>query len=179
MLVAVALSAAAGTYAWWRAVQPPPPAPVITMAPVTAMLPDPPPPPPAPVVKPKPKPAVAAAPHETFCDAGGGTATFHVVLDSIRARGEPGPMVAYAVCGLKAGAHYRTVITATRQESGLQKLLGARNETTEAYDDRAAGAAVRTHHGLPQLARGAYSLTLTVTDRRGRRREETAEFRLP
>jgi hypothetical protein len=137
---------------------------------------------------------------ETFCDAGGGTSQYHVVLDSIassdlapagqRLPGEPasggvhshegaGPRIAYGVCGLKSGSHYHTVITATRQESGLQKLFGATHETTEAYDDRAASNATRAHHQLPLLARGSYLLTVTVTDRRGRPTEQTAEFRLP
>jgi hypothetical protein len=71
------------------------------------------------------------------------------------------------------------VIKATREESGLQKLLGATHETTEAYDDRAPSNAAHTHHRLPRLARGSYALTVTVTDRRGRRVEQTAEFRLP
>jgi hypothetical protein len=61
----------------------------------------------------------------------------------------------------------------------LQKLLGATHETTEAYDDRASSSAAHTHHGLPRLPRGSYVLTMTVTDRRGRRVQETAEFRLP
>jgi protein kinase-like protein len=174
--IAFTAAVAIGAYAWWRAAQPPPPAPVVTLAAVMAQVPEPPPPPPVPVAKPKPAPP---APHETFCDAGGGTSTFHVVLDSIRARDASGPTIAYAVCGLKAGSHYQTVITATRQESGLQKLLGASHETTEAYDDRASSSAARTRHRLPRLTRGQYSVTLTVTDRRGRRREETAEFRLP
>jgi serine/threonine protein kinase len=180
LIPVIALAALASTYAFWRASQPPPPAPIITMAPVVAELP-PPPPPPVAVVKPKPTPKSAPAPvvHETFCDAGGGTGTFHIVLDSIRAHDASGPLVEYAVCGLKSGSHYHSVLTATRQESGLQKLLGASHETTEAYDDRASGSAVRMHHRLPRLTRGSYALTLTVTDRRGRRREETAEFRLP
>jgi hypothetical protein len=173
----LALVAAIGAYAFWRAAQPPPAAPVVTLAAVTALVPDPPPPAPVPVV-PKPKPA-PSTPRVTFCDVGGGMDAFHVVLDSVRVHEDAGPMIAYAVCGLKSGAHYHTVITASRQESGLQKLLGASNQTTEAYDDRAASAAERTHHRLPHLSRGTYSLTLTVTDRRGRRRVETAEFRLP
>ncbi|HZS61732.1 MAG TPA: serine/threonine-protein kinase, partial [Gemmatimonadaceae bacterium] len=170
-----ALAGAAAIYATWRSRLPPPPAPVVTLAAVTALVPDPPPPPaPAPV---KPKPVVRV-PKETFCDAGGGTSTYHVVLDSIRSRDEIGPMIAYEVCGLKSGSHYHTVITATRQESGLQKLFGATHQTTEEYDDRASSNAARTHHRLPRLSRGSYSLKVTVTDRRGRRSEQTAEFRL-
>jgi hypothetical protein len=178
-----ATAAAAAMYATWRASQPPPPAPVVTLAAVTALVPDPPPPPPPPPAPAKPKAVpkpLPAAPKETFCDAGGGTSEFHVVLDSIKLHdGETGPMIAYGVCGLKAGSHYHTVIIATREESGLQKLLGATHETTEAYDDRAPSNAAHTHHPLPRLARGSYSLTVTVTDRRGRRVEQTAEFRLP
>ena len=185
-LALAATAAAAAVYATWRATLPPPPAPVVTLAAVTALVPDPPPtlPPilaPA-TVKPRPKPSskpAPALPRETFCDAGGGTSTYHVVLDSIRSHEDAGPMIAYGVCGLKSGAHYHTVITATRQESGLQKLLGATHETTEAYDDRAASNPARTHHQLPRLPRGSYALRVTVTDRRGRRTEQTAEFRLP
>jgi hypothetical protein len=179
-LAFAATAAAAAMYATWRATLPPPPAPVVTLAAVTALVPDPPPAPvPAPV-KPKPVPKPApVAPKETFCDAGGGTTVYHVVLDSIRSRDETGPMITYGVCGLKTGSRYHTVITATRQESGLQKLLGATHETAEEYDDRAASSAAHAHHGLPRLARGSYLLTVTVTDRRGRRTEQTAEFRLP
>jgi hypothetical protein len=189
-LALAATAAAAAMYATWRATLPPPPAPTVTLATVTALVPDPLPAPasalppilaPA-TVKPKPRPATKpapAAPKETFCDAGGGVTEFHVVLDSISTHEDAGPMIAYGVCGLKTASHYHTVITATRQESGLQKLLGATHETTEAYDDRAGSNATRTHHQLPRLPRGYYSLTVTVTDRRGRRTEQTAEFRLP
>jgi len=162
---------------------PPPPAPQVKLAAVIAQVPDlpPPPPPPAPApLKPKVVAKVAAkVPKETFCDAGGGASTYHVVLDSIKSRDETGPMIAYGVCGLKAGSHYHTVITATRQESGLSKLLGTTHQTTEEYDDRASSNAAHMHHRLPRLSRGSYSLRVTVTDRRGRRSEQTAAFRLP
>src|SRR5579862_1830150 len=87
-LVLAATAGAAAMYATWRSTLPPPPAPVVTLAAVTALVPDPlplpPPPAPAPA-KPKvvahaaPKPA--PEPKESFCDAGGGTSEYHVVLD--------------------------------------------------------------------------------------------------
>ncbi len=169
VVIALLLAVITGlAYAGWRAI--PTPTVTVPVAPVVAQLPPPPPPPPP--VAPRPAPRVVT-PRATFCDPGGGTSTFHVLMDSIIP-----PNLAYAVCGLPNGSHFRTVATISRSESGIQKLLGSSHETTKDYDDRSTGLADHVHHELPDLKSGNYTLELAVTDRRGRRRSQIAEFRV-
>jgi hypothetical protein len=143
-------------------------APVVSALPVVAAV-------PAPVVSTE----APVAPRAAACDATGGTTRFHVVLDPLAARRDAPVEIAYAVCGLTSGTHFRTVVTLSRHESGIKKLLGSSDRTTVVFDDRAGGSAVRARHRLPRLDAGTYAVTVTVTDARGRRRAHDTTLAIP
>lgn len=89
--------------------------------------------------------------------------------------------VYYDVCGLQPGDSYTARIVASRNESGLRRLLGTGVvPVTTSYDETANGAAVRRHRTLdaPHFVPGSYRLDVVVTDARGRTRTKSVPFQL-
>jgi hypothetical protein len=89
--------------------------------------------------------------------------------------------VYYDVCGLEKGTAFTTRVTITKNESGLDRLFGrAAAPVTEKYEDSAGGPATRRHRSLDMdgMPGGSYWMSVTVTDARGRRREDGASLRV-
>lgn len=89
--------------------------------------------------------------------------------------------VYYDVCGLQPRDSYTARIVASRNESGLRRLLGTGVvPVTTSYDETANGAAVRRHRTLdaPHFVPGSYRLDVVVTDARGRTRTKSVPFQL-
>jgi hypothetical protein len=89
--------------------------------------------------------------------------------------------VYYDVCGLAKGTRFRTQVTITRSESGLDRLFGrSAGSVTGKYDETARGPATRRHRSLDMdgMPAGAYWVSVVVTDEKGRRREEGSSLRV-
>jgi hypothetical protein len=87
----------------------------------------------------------------------------------------------YDVCGLEKGASFTTRVTIAKSESGLDRLLGrAPAPVTQRYEESASGPAVRRHRSLDMdgMPGGSYWVNVTVTDEKGRHREEGASLRV-
>ena len=82
----------------------------------------------------------------------------------------------YDVCGLEKGAAYSTRVDISRNQSGLRRIFGGGVQPVSlSFDERAGSPATRRHRDvdLGTLPEGAYTLKVTVTDDRGRRRERS------
>ena len=89
--------------------------------------------------------------------------------------------VYYDVCGLAKGAGFRTQVTITKSESGLNRLFGrSAGSVSGRYEETARGPATRRHRSLDMdgMPAGAYWVTVVVTDEKGRRREGGASLRV-
>jgi predicted Ser/Thr protein kinase len=89
--------------------------------------------------------------------------------------------VYYDVCGLAKGTGFRTQVTITKSESGLNRLFGRSvGSVNGKYDETAPGPATRRHRSLDMsdMPPGAYWVNVVVTDEKGRRREEGTSLRV-
>ena len=131
-------------------------------------------------------PSVAASPTLALGGDSGGAAAktrpFTLMVDdagSIRSGGDAD--VYYDVCGLEDDAAFTTRVTIARQESGLSRLFGrSAGPVTARYEESASGPAERRHRTLDMdgMHSGSYWVSVTVTDAKGRRREEGASLRV-
>ena len=105
-----------------------------------------------------------------------------LLLDSPGSVGEGGDVeVYYDVCGMDAGTPFTTRVTVTRSQSGLKRLFGGSvGPVTASFDETATGAAVRRHRSidLDGLPAGAYTLSVSLTDDRERRRSREVTFQV-
>jgi serine/threonine protein kinase len=136
------------------------------------------------VAAPAPPPVAAApvkpAPTVTKSRCGG-TSPFGLRVDPIpatRYRNDPFEL-SFDVCGLESGAHYTLVVATQRRTGAIGKLLGGGGVTTETLEQRATG---RTSHlrirfaSFAALKPGEYALKVTVTDHKGRTRDQSGWF---
>ena len=89
--------------------------------------------------------------------------------------------VYYDVCGLAKGTGFRTQVTITKSESGLNRLFGrSAGSVSGKYDETASGPATRRHRSLDMdgMPAGAYWINVVVTDEKGRRREQGTSLRV-
>ncbi|HEU4643435.1 MAG TPA: serine/threonine-protein kinase [Gemmatimonadaceae bacterium] len=113
-------------------------------------------------------------------DSAAPSSAFSVLVDAVGARESGDDLdVYYDVCGLERGTGFRTRVAVVKNESGLRRLLGhSVDPVTARFDESADGVATRLHHTLElgDVPPGSYSLSVVVTDERGRRRERGVEF---
>jgi predicted Ser/Thr protein kinase len=103
------------------------------------------------------------------------------VDDAGAIRGGGDAEVYYDVCGLPKGTGFRTQVTITRNESGLNRLFGrSAGSVSGKYEETARGPATRRHRSLDMggMPAGAYWVNVVVTDEKGRRREEGTSLRV-
>jgi serine/threonine protein kinase len=131
-----------------------------------------------PVAAPPAKPAPTPTATKSRC---GGTSPFGLRVDPIpatRYRHDPFEL-SYDVCGLESGARYSVVVTTQRRTSAIGKLLGGGGVTTEKLDERATGRTSHLRIGFASFAAlkpGEYTIKVTVTDQKGRTRDQTGWF---
>jgi hypothetical protein len=107
---------------------------------------------------------------------------FSLLVDdagSIRQGGDAD--VYYDVCGLDGDAAFTTRVTIARNESGLNRLFGRSvSPMTAHYEESASGPSERRHRtiGMDDMPAGSYWISVSVTDARGRRREEGTSLRV-
>lgn len=87
--------------------------------------------------------------------------------------------VYYDVCGLAEGTRFTTLITVNKDASALKRLFAAAPLSMK-FEETATGSAERRHRTLDLSGKsaGTYVVAVTVTDAKGRRREETARVQL-
>jgi hypothetical protein len=107
------------------------------------------------------------------------SASFSVLVDRVKPRWTGSDLdVYYDVCGMPRG-DFKTRVTAAREASGLQRLLGGTVQPVVAiWDETADKPAIRRHRTLEfsDMPAGTYRLQVVVTDARGRRRDADTEF---
>ena len=110
------------------------------------------------------------------------TRAFALMVDDAGAiRSGSDAEVYYDVCGLEKGATFTTRVTIAKSESGLDRLFGrGPAPVTQRYDESASGPSVRRHRSLDidGMSAGAYWVSVTVTDEKGRHREEGTNLRV-
>ena len=82
----------------------------------------------------------------------------------------------YDVCGLEDETAYSTRVDISRNQSGLRRIFGGGVQPISlSFDEHADGPSTRRHReiDLDALPEGAYTLKVSVTDDRGRRRERS------
>ena len=88
--------------------------------------------------------------------------------------------VYYDVCGLERGTPVTTRISVAKNESGLRRIFGGVAPVLVSFDETASGPATRRHQAvdLSEMPPGSYTLGLTISDERGRRRERSVDFQI-
>lgn len=89
--------------------------------------------------------------------------------------------VYYDVCGLAEDTPFTTRIDVVRNQSGLRKLFGGgASAVTGSFDETASSPATRRHReiDLGTLPEGAYSVRVSVTDDKERRRERSVPLQI-
>jgi hypothetical protein len=79
----------------------------------------------------------------------------------------------YDVCGLSSGTAYRGRVRLAQQQTTSKKKLAKPKPLVVSFEDRVDGVATRRHQqlSLASTKPGAYTLELSVTDKKGRERK--------
>jgi serine/threonine protein kinase len=137
--------------------------------------------PPAPAPTPSVAKTTSTATSKSYGRCGG--AGFRLLVDPISAtryRDDPFE-VSYDVCGLPSGAPYKLVVTTQRHSGTLGKILGGSGITKEALDEKTTGKLSHLRIRFTSFAGlkpGDYSYSVSVTDHRGRTREQIGNFQV-
>ena len=89
--------------------------------------------------------------------------------------------VYYDVCGLPEDTRFTTNVEVVRSQSGFRRLLGGGTAPViRSFDEEASSEATRRHRDidLGALPPGNYSVKVSVTDEKGRRRERSVPLQI-
>ena len=117
----------------------------------------------------------ASGASRSLCPASDGkTPKFLVLMDSLpQVAAGSAVEIHYDVCGLSSGTAYRGRVRLAQQQTTSKKKLAKPKPLVVSFEDRVDGVATRRHQqlSLASTKPGAYTLELSVTDKKGRERK--------